>query len=121
MNDQDEYPFAPQRAGPQSGKSSGPILQLTIPKGNPFTPKCNTQVAPESAIMPGGRNGSKNSASKTESRPSYSALVAAEGRPEAVNTESGEPTGEPDTKPTILICHADQDATDFALWSSRTA
>src|SRR5215472_4832489 len=52
--------------------------------------------------MPGAGTAVKNNASKIESCPSYSALVAAEGRPEAVNTESGRPVEDPGTKPGSL-------------------
>src|SRR5215469_13870723 len=52
--------------------------------------------------MPGAGTAVKNNASKIESCPSYSALVAAEGRPEAVNTESGKPVEDPCTKPGSL-------------------
>jgi len=67
-----------------------------------FTPKCNTQLRPEFAIMPGAGTAVKTAQAKTESCPSYSALVAAEGRPEAVNTESGKPVEDPCTKPGSL-------------------
>src|SRR5215472_827495 len=52
--------------------------------------------------MPGAGTAVKNNASKIESCPSYSALVAAEGRPEAVNTESGKPVEDPGRKPGSL-------------------
>ena len=56
---------APQRAGPKSGKSSGfgPPVKL-YQRAIPLTPKCNTQVAPESAIMPGAGTAVKTAQAK---------------------------------------------------------